>query len=380
MRVIGLISGTSADGIDAALVRIQGRQSDLQVELQRSMTVPYPEPLRQLIVDVGQGKPLSAEAFADLDRAIAHCFAQAALAVQGEDPADLLGSHGQTIFHAPATPARLGYSWQLGYGEAIALETGLPTVFDFRRADIAQGGQGAPLVSAMDVWLLSGQTEWRCVQNLGGIGNVTLLPPRQQADWLQQVRGWDTGPANSLLDLAVHDLSQGQLTYDRDGAWAATGQVCDALLQSWLQDGYFKIPPPKSTGREYFSRAFWQRCREQSEALGLTAADLLATLTELTVQSIAHEYQAFLPQQPDRVLLCGGGARNHYLCARLARQLTPIPVQTTAEYGLDPDFREAIAFAVLAYWRWYDLPGNLPAVTGARQLVPLGAIALPPAI
>jgi anhydro-N-acetylmuramic acid kinase len=377
MRVIGLISGTSADGIDAALVEIQGRQADLQVELLLGRTVPYPAELRALIVEVGQGKPLSAAEFAELDRAIAHCFAQAALEVQGEDRAELIGSHGQTVFHAPARPDQLGYSWQLGDGGAIAVATGLPTVFDFRRADIAKGGQGAPLVPAVDAWLLSHETEWRCVQNLGGIGNVTVLPPRQQPDWSQQVRGWDTGPANSLLDLAVQDLSLGELTYDRDGAWAATGQVCDPLVQAWLQDPYFHQPPPKSTGREYFSRSFWQRCRQQAEALNLSAVDLLATLTELTIESIAQEYRSWLQQPPDRVLLCGGGTRNSYLVQRLTAQLSPLPVQTTASYGVDPDFKEAIAFAVLAYWRWFDLPGNLPAVTGAREAIPLGAIARP---
>ena len=374
-RVIGLISGTSVDGIDAALVEISGLQVDLQVDLIAAATYPYPRALREEIVSVCSGSALSLEGLAALDDAIAHQFAQAALAIQVEHPpANLIGSHGQTVYHRPPAPEELGYSLQLGRGETIARATGIPTISNFRAADIAAGGQGAPLVPRVDAFLLSHPTQSSCIQNLGGIGNLTYLPPRNQPNWDDRIRGWDTGPANILLDLAVQHCSQGQQSYDRNGAWAATGNPCQALVQQWLQHPFFQVAPPKSTGRELFGTDYLQCCLDDAKAYDLSDADLLATLTEFTVASIAQSYHRFLPQQPDRVLLCGGGSHNRYLRQRLQAQLDPIPVLTTDEVGLSADFKEAIAFAVLAYWRNQGVPGNLPQVTDARQAVLLGEI------
>jgi anhydro-N-acetylmuramic acid kinase len=373
-RVIGLISGTSADGIDAALVDLQGRQLDLSVTLLETASIPYSAALQQDIIAIGQGQPLSMDALANLDDAIAIAFADAAqhLINTAKYPVALIGSHGQTVFHRPPTGDRLGYSLQLGRGSLIAHVTGLPTVSNFRAADLAMGGQGAPLVSPIDAYLLSHPQENRCIQNLGGIGNVTYLPSRAKPDWLAQIHGWDTGPSNTLLDLAVQQLTQGQQQYDRDGQWAAQGKPVLSLVEQWLQQDFFQQSPPKSTGRELFGQAYLERCWQQAQAHHLSDADWLATLTELTVASIVHSYRTFLPELPDRVLLCGGGYRNHYLVQRLTAALAPIPVQTTAAWGLDPDYKEAIAFAVLAYWHRLGLPGNLPQVTGARQAVVLG--------
>jgi anhydro-N-acetylmuramic acid kinase len=308
------------------------------------------------------------------------------------------------------SPLSLGYSLQLGRGAAIAQATGITTISNFRAADIAAGGQGAPLVPPVDVALLSHPTYSRCVQNIGGIGNVAYLPAvssqqsavsshsklktqnsklsssaAQSATQNSKLKtlpltphslplGWDTGPGNVLLDLAVQAFSNGTKTYDRDGAWAASGIPCVELVEHWLQQPFFRQPPPKSTGRELFGAAYLEHCLADAGDRALSHADVLATLTELTVASIAQTYRCFLPQQPDQVLLCGGGSKNLYLRQRLQQRLETIPVLTTDDVGLNAEFKEAIAFAVLAYWRQQGIPGNLPAVTGAASAVLLGEI------
>jgi anhydro-N-acetylmuramic acid kinase len=394
-HVIGLISGTSVDGIDAALVEITGTDIDLKVELLAGETYPYPPELREQILEVCAGAALSMVELAELDDAIAFQFAKAAQAIQTDDtPTDLIGSHGQTVYHRPPVKQEnrsgseqgdrekgklytpLGYTLQLGRGEVIAQLTGIKTVSNFRVADIAAGGQAAPLVSKVDASLLSSPTRHRCIQNIGGIGNLTYLPARQ-GNWLEAVCGWDTGPGNAILDLAVQHFTEGSQTYDQDGSWAAKGTACQALVEQWLSQDFFQIPPPKSTGRELFGVEYLNQCLAQSQAYNLTPADLLATLTELTATSIVHSYRHFLPQMPDEVFLCGGGSRNLYLKQRLQALLEPVQVFTTDEAGMSADFKEAIAFAVLAYWRKLGIPGNLPQVTGARVAVPLGNLYLP---
>ena len=430
MLAIGLISGTSVDGIDAALVNISGSTTDLTIEFLAGATYPYPPDLREQILAVCHGAALSMAALAELDDTIAVHFAQAAIAIQSGYPkADLIGSHGQTVYHRPPEqrdegwgmrdernlsspiphPSSLGYSLQLGRGAAIAQMTGITTISNFRAADIAAGGQGAPLVPAVDVALLSHPTSSRCVQNIGGIGNVAYLPAKEEREEGRGERGegeqgeqgeqgklntqnvsfrdasrtklktlpplgWDTGPGNALLDLAVQAFSNGTQTYDRDGAWAASGMPCHALVEQWLQQPFFQQPPPKSTGRELFGAAYLEQCLADASDRALGHADVLATLTELTVASIAQSYRCFLPQLPDQILLCGGGSKNLYLRQRLQQRLESIPVFTTDDVGLNADFKEAIAFAVLASWRLQGIPGNLPAVTGATSAVLLGEI------
>lgn len=390
-RVIGLISGTSVDGIDAALVDVVGSQTDLKVQLVAGKTFPYPANLRSQILSVCSGSALSMAELAELDDAIAQEFATAALTIQAEyDNAELIGSHGQTVYHRPARKAPkesagafMGYTLQLGRGALIAELTGITTVSNFRSADIAAGGQGAPLVSIVDACLLAEPNLSLCIQNLGGIGNVTYLPATGKWENKDEseiftlgdgISGWDTGPANSLLDLAVQHFSVGTKTCDEGGAWAASGTPCQALVEDWLQQEFFHQVPPKSTGRELFGVDYFDRCLVEAQGYNLSPADVLATLTELTVASIVHSYQTFLPAMPDRVLLCGGGSHNLYLKRRLQSQLHPVQVLTTSEAGLNVDFKEAIAFAVLAAWRVRGIPGNLPQVTGARAPVLLGEI------
>jgi anhydro-N-acetylmuramic acid kinase len=369
------MSGTSLDGIDAVQVEISGCHRDLRVTLQAGLTHPYPEALRHQLVELTAGASISVAHLAELDDAIADSFAQAALAVQaqarraGFPTAQLIGSHGQTLFHRPPQGDSLGYSWQAGRGVRIAHRTGLPTVSNFRVADIAAQGQGAPLVPAVDRYWLGHPTEYRCIQNIGGIGNVTAIPPLNSDD---EVCGWDTGPGNSLLDLAVTYLTQGQQHYDRGGQWAAQGTPHPVLLTHWLQHPFFKQPPPKSTGRELFGQEYVSQAWQEAQGYHLSAADFLATLTELTATSIAQSYRAFLPRLPQRILVSGGGLHNTYLMKRLSHYCDPCPVESTGHYGIDPDYKEAMAFAVLAHWHDLGFPGNLPSVTGARRSVVLG--------
>ncbi|MBD2294513.1 anhydro-N-acetylmuramic acid kinase [Anabaena sphaerica FACHB-251] len=386
-RVIGLMSGTSVDGIDAALVEIVGTDLDLKVELLAGETYPYPAELRERILAICADAAISMAELAEIDDAIALVFAQAAQNIQvGHPPATLIGSHGQTVYHRPPhfsgqvgrwgggeNQPSLGYSLQLGRGAVIARLTGITTISNFRVADIAIGGHGAPLVPRVDAYLLSHPQEGRCIQNIGGISNVAYLPPRRD-HWLAQIRGWDTGPGNSLLDLAVQHFSNGAKSYDENGSWAASGTPCYPLVEQWLSQDYFHLPPPKSTGRELFGVTYLHQCLQDSQAYQLSPADVLATLTELTAASIVYSYRNFLPRMPERVLLCGGGSQNLYLKHRLELLLGKVAVLTTDEVGLSAAFKEAIAFAVLAYWKQLGIPGNLPAATGADQEVVLGEV------
>ncbi len=371
MKVIGLMSGTSVDGIDAALVEIMGTGYDVQIQLLATRTAEYPAGLRDRILAVCGGAPLALVDVAAMDDEIAISFANAARYL---GTADLIASHGQTVYHRPPMVQHMGYSWQLGRGEVIAQHTQIPTVSNFRRADIAVGGQGAPLVSPVDASLLSHPQHHRCVQNIGGIGNLTYLPPWDRSGPPPTgIVGWDTGPGNALIDWAVHVFSQGELTYDHDGNWAAQGTPCQLLIDQWLTQPFFHQPPPKSTGRELFGADYGQRCWKEAQSLGLGQADFLATLTAFTTATIVHSYHQ-LPRLPDQVLLCGGGSRNGYLRSQLQSRLPNIALLTTDDVGLDSCFKEAIAFAVLGYWRWHQHPGNLPAVTGADHPCLLGEI------
>lgn len=379
MKVIGLMSGTSVDGVDAALVEITGHRENINVTLLAAETYPYPESLQGEILAVCGGKALSMAEFCQLDDAIAQHFTQCAqqLETATATSAELIGSHGQTVFHRPPQNS-LGYSLQLGRGAMIAHLSQHPTVSNFRAADIAQNGHGAPLVPKVDACLLSHPTQVRCVQNIGGISNVTYLPPRSQSNWEDKILGWDNGPGNSLLDLAVQRLTNGEKRYDDQGQWAAQGTPHPELLQQWLEADFFQQPPPKSTGRELFGATYFDQLWQQAQDYNLSPADFLATLTELTVSAIAQDYQTFLPQLPDTILLCGGGSCNQYLQQRLQQKLPSIEITTTDVVGLDSHAKEAIAFAVLAYWRYWDqFPGNLPQVTGAQKTALLGEIALP---
>lgn len=365
---LGLISGTSADGIDAALVEF--RDADrLQAHLVAGRTFPWTEELRDRLVALGQGQDAqSLDELGTLDVQVGEAFAQAATGLieeAGIAPFQVraIGSHGQTVRHRPEGARFNGqhpFTWQLGDGNVIAERTGIATVADFRRRDVAAGGHGAPLLPALHAALLHDATEDRAVLNLGGIANFTLLP----ADG--PVRGFDTGPANCLMDAWC--LRHTGQSFDADGAFAAQGQVDPDLLVRLLDEPWFMLPPPKSTGREHF-HLDWLATRLRG---GEAAADVQATLMELTAITVADALRAHQPATR-RVLACGGGVHNARLLKAIAAQLPGMTVASTADHGVDPDFVEAMGFAWLARQTLAGLPGNLPGVSGARGPRVLGA-------
>ena len=363
---LGLMSGTSADGIDAALVRFEGEGRALRCQLVHGRTFAWDEATRTRLVALGQGADtVSLDALGALDATVALAFADAALALLQDAGVPrgrvrAIGSHGQTIRHRPqADPP---FTWQLGDGNVIAERSGIDTVADFRRRDVAAGGQGAPLMPAFHAALLGSPQEDRAVLNLGGIANFTLLPVGGE------VRGFDTGPANALMD-AWCERHTGR-AYDADGAFAASGQVDAALLARLLAEPWFALPPPKSTGREHF-HLDWLQARMGETVL--PPADVQATLLDLSARTVADALQM---TQPDtrRVLVCGGGVRNAVLMARLAAYLPQAIVESTAMHGLEPDYVEAMGFAWLARETLAGRPGNLPAVTGASGRRILGTV------
>ena len=377
MRVLGLMSGTSADGVDAVLASFRGSPAHPRWRLLAAAAVPYPSGLRRRLIGLGQGQSLTAAELLELAEAVTETQAAAARACDPQGLARLVGCHGQTIWHRPPTSGQRGLSWQLLLGPLLAELLARPVVFDFRSADLALGGQGAPLVPATDGALLGGQGHWRALLNLGGIANLTLLPPRQGPERRAAIRGWDCGPANSLIDLAVHRFSQGRLHYDADGAWARQGQVQEALVQSWLQEPYFQQPPPKSTGREDFGDADLDRrladlTRRHPET---GAADAIATLTAFTAAVVAQDLQG--EPRAAELLVAGGGARNPVLLDQLQRRCRGLQVHTLEAVGIDSQQREALAFALLAWWHHRRHPGSLPSVTGARGAAVLGLQARP---
>jgi len=360
---IGVMSGTSMDAVDVALVEFGGRAPRLIA----TGSSPWPRALRERLDAFAAGAPIDATAFATLDTAIGGFLADAVgdlLHRHAVSAADVsaIGCHGQTVAHAPdADPAT---TLQLGDANVIAERTGITTVNDFRRRDLAAGGQGAPLAPAFHDAVLRDRAENRVVLNLGGIANITILP----SDPGLPVSGFDTGPANCLMDAWIRrHLGQ---PYDAGGEWAASKAPDQGLLTSLLGDPFFTVPPPKSTGTQYFSMR-WLEARLESLA-GLSAGQIQATLLALSGQTVTDAIRRHAPAT-ERVLVCGGGVHNRALMSRLG-ELLKIPVESTGQWGLNPDWVEAMAFAWLAQRTLSQAAGNLPAVTGARGPRILGAI------
>jgi anhydro-N-acetylmuramic acid kinase len=377
--IIGLMSGTSADGIDAALVRISGSGRETKAAVEAFVTYPFPSALRQQILDMCHGGG-NAETVSRLNTTLGHLFADAALAVRDKvarttQVIDAVASHGQTISHTPASvpfPATL----QIGEPSIIARRLEVPVVSDFRAADMSAGGQGAPLVPYVDWCLLTHPTKARAIQNIGGIGNVTYLPVNAVPE---SVLGFDTGPGNMLIDAAAAWFSDGALTFDNRGEIAATGSVDPELLAWLLTHPFLHRKPPKSAGREEFGSGFFAHeiLPRQSHRMRDRAKDVVTTLTAFTAYSIFEAYRAFLPAMPEEVIIGGGGARNATLMRMLSEKFGPTPVVTHEEIGIDSDAKEALAFAVLANETLLGKPANLPSVTGALKRVILGKITMP---
>ena len=362
---VGLMSGTSMDGIDAALVRFE----DDAVSVLATQSQAYTDDLRDdLLASIRLPLDTPVDPEGDLHRRVGESFRDAALALireSGADPKDIkaIGSHGQTLRHQPE--AKPPFSIQVGDPGIIVRGTGITTVANFREADMIAGGQGAPLVPPFHQFLFESNKEKRVVVNIGGIANVTILPADGSA-----VTGFDTGPGNGLMDRWI--LRQQGESFDRDGKWAASGSVVTPLLSQFLDDPYFALPPPKSTGFEYFN-ASWL---DQFDLSGLSPEDVQTTLAELTVRSIADAVNQYA-QGTGAVFVCGGGARNAELIRRLDDALPGISISSTAAAGLDPEWVEAVAFAWLAMRTMNGETGNLPSVTGASHKVVLGDIHCP---
>lgn len=367
---LGLISGTSTDGIDAAVVRF-GNDGH-SAELLFGCTYAWPSDLRARLVELGQrGVLLTLDDIGELDARIGRIFAETAgqaIADSGIAKSEIaaIGSHGQTLRHRPQGDHP--FTMQLGDPNLIAEHCGIRVIADFRRRDMAAGGHGAPLLPALHAALLRTTDEQRAVVNLGGIANITLLPPPGGAR--SEIRGFDTGPANALMDAWC--LRHTGAGYDRDGAFALSGQVDTALLSQLLQEPWFSLPAPKSTGRDQFHLGWLENHLSGRES----PADVQATLLALTARTVAD---ALLAAQPatTRLIACGGGVHNPALMRALAATLPRVAVESSSAHGLDPDLIEAMGFAWLARQTLLGLPGNLPAVTGASGPRVLGAVYSP---
>ena len=359
---IGLISGTSMDGIDAALVEFGERS----VDIVSGRTVPYPETLRNRLIDATRApETCTVDVIGALDHWVGECFRDAALELlqaAGVDPGDVraIGSHGQTLRHRP--DEERPYTLQIGNADIIAKGAGIDCVADFRSADLALGGQGAPLVPPFHEWLFRSADTDRCVLNIGGIANITVLPAAPGP-----ISGFDTGPGNTLMDTWVR--RHHSVAFDNEGRWASIGKTMPALFDAMLADPYFAKPPPKSTGFEYFNDDWLARMVRDD----VDAADVQATLLDLTATSIADAIRRHAPRVRE-LLVCGGGVHNRELMARLEDRLDPATLTSTAEFGLDPDHVEAAAFAWLAMRNITGEAGNAPEVTGASRSTVLGAL------
>lgn len=365
MIAIGLMSGTSLDGVDAVLVRIRPRKRSYAIDLLNFVTCPFEERLLQRLRSALPPNTGSVAEAAELHHDLGVAFAQAAGLAYADTPIDYIASHGQTVWHAGERHVTL----QLGDPFIVREAMQATVCYDFRSADCAAGGHGAPLVPYVDALLLGSEDEDRVAVNIGGIANLTVLP--RGADPYAVV-AFDSGPGNMLIDAFVRERTRGDMTFDRDGALASAGSVCVAALESMLADAYFALPPPKSTGRERFGAQFLQAHAKHLD--GLRLEDGAATLTALTAQTLASAITSAAPDGA-RVLVSGGGARNRAIMAQLQERLPALRVERSEAMNVHSDAKEAIAFALLGYETLRGRAANVPRATGARRPVPLGSIA-----
>jgi anhydro-N-acetylmuramic acid kinase len=364
------MSGTSVDGIDVAVCDLSGASGRTQLKLLASDSVAWPKGLRETILSVSDAHT-ETRAISRLNFQLGEIYAAAVKKVCAKrriplSSVDLIGCHGQTIYHEGA--GATANTMQIGEAAVIRERTGVPVVSNFREADVAAGGNGAPLVPFVDYLLYRDRKLGRVSLNVGGIANITAIPPNGKPD---DVIAFDTGPGNMVMDALVTRFTKGKSRFDKGGQMAAAGRVNDALLEELLSDPYYLAAPPKSAGREQYGEAFIKRLLASKSR----SNDLIATAAELTAVSIAEGLTRFAAprQRVDELVVSGGGAHNKHLMRRLA-ELLPVRVRTSAEFGIPIDGKEAIAFAILAYERWHRRPANLPSATGARRPVLLGKI------
>jgi anhydro-N-acetylmuramic acid kinase len=385
MTVAGVMSGTSADGIDVAVVRIAPGKPRPKLTLLAHESFAYPRALRNAVLAAMNAASTSTAELARLNWRLGMAYAEAVKTTLKKDRVkiDLIGCHGQTLYHQASASSyagrRFACTWQAGEAAVVAAELGVPVVSNFRPADMLAGGRGAPLVPLLDTVLFASAMRGRVLQNIGGIANLTAIPVGARPE---QVMAFDTGPGNMVIDALAQELFQRR--FDRNGAMAARGAVIAPVLAAELRNPYFRLKPPRAAGREEFGREyagkFLAACRRHSEK----PEDALATATALTVESIANGYEKFVLRRMARdgekasvdYIVSGGGARNRTLMAMLARRLEPLGCELHAieDFGMPAAAKEATAFALLAWQTWHGLPGNVPAATGAKKPAILGQI------
>ncbi len=382
---IGVMSGTSVDGIDVAIVRIDGEPPGLTAALLHFSTVPYDEEIKRAIFRLFDPATCTSRDVSRMNFLLGDLFSDAVLQTVREAGMDLhdillISSHGQTVFHSPEAQRVYGRevrsTLQIGEAAVIAERTGCPVVSDFRVRDIAAGGQGAPLVPFVDALLFASPDHGRILANIGGIANITHIPPSGSHE---PVLAFDTGPGNMIVDALVRMGTDGRLAYDKDGALAAQGAVQEAYLRQWLEHPYLARRPPKSTGREEFGEPCAEIWWRDARAMGWPLADLVATATAYTVRTMAQAIRRFVPEmgKTSEVFVAGGGAHNPVIMAGLARALPGQAVLPQSAVGIAGDAKEAVAFAVLGHECFHRRPNNLPHATGARHPAVLGKICWP---
>jgi anhydro-N-acetylmuramic acid kinase len=383
MRVMGIMSGTSADGIDVALAQISGAPPRLAAKFQAHYHAPLPAKLRDAILRVANGEPTTTGELSALNFELGEEFARAALAAGQRwrvpiGKIDLIGSHGQTIFHQGKAAAARGLrapasTLQIGEPSVIAARTGVATIGDFRPADMAAGGQGAPLVPFVDFLLYRDERRGRVALNIGGIANVSVIPAGARPE---DVIAFDTGPGNMIIDALTEWATRGRARYDRDARIARTGEAIPQLLEELLRDPYLREHPPKTAGREQFGRAFAERLIAWAKKRRARADDVLCTATIFTSLSIADAFRRFIfpRSRVHDLIVAGGGARNPLLMAQLAAALPGLEIAPANAWGVPAEAKEAFAFAVLAYEAFHGRPNNLPSATGATRAAVMGKL------
>lgn len=386
-HVVGMMSGTSVDGVDAALVEISGTDSEPKVKLLAFENKPYPPQVREKIFSLFTPANATVDKVGYMNFLLGEIYAKSALSViekAGMKPEeiDVIGSHGQTIWHAPIPESPDGipvaYTVQIGEGSVIAERTGILTVSDFRVADMAAGGQGAPLVPFSEYLLYRREKETILLQNIGGIGNMTVMPAGAKP---RDVFAFDTGPGNMIIDAVISAVTGGEKTYDAGGETAAKGRVCNALLDILKEEPYYRQPLPKTTGREHFGVQYTEKILSWWKENPLPVEDLLATVTDLTAYSIADAYERYvLPKyRANEIIVGGGGSYNATLLRFMKERFAPhgVAVRTQEDLGLSSDAKEAVAFALMADCCMRGRANTLPSVTGAEHPAVMGKISQP---
>ena len=373
MRALGLMSGTSADGIDAVLVEFKGDPSKPKWKILNTGSYEYPSSTREKIIQVGQGLKINSRDWLELAEEITELNAIAARSCDPDSTAEIVGCHGQTLFHRSVQKSKRGGSLQILLGPLLANLLDQIVIYDFRSRDIASGGHGAPLVALVDEALLGRLYGWRGVLNLGGIANLTIIPPKTGIDKTAECLGWDCGPANSLIDLAIKESTNSSLMFDQNGSLASRGIPKLEIIEQWLRHPFFHLEPPRSTGREQFGFKDLQRRKKQ---LGdISKEDLLSTLTIFTASIISQDLDNLFRLKNIRLielLVAGGGTRNIFLMSQLQKQCRGVHIRQINEIGIPSEYREALVFATLSWWNYIGKKINPKHITGANKPILYG--------